>query len=129
MDFNLDRTTIGSYVSNYTPESLINKIRKVAKTAGIKVVYGAMLLYYALLDDNVPLKDKAIVIGALGYFILPLDFIPDFLGVIGYGDDMTVLVYALKTIWDNITPETHNKARARLSDWFDDVKSGDLQLF
>lgn len=78
MDFNFNKKTISSYGGNYSPDNLLKKVTKVAKSAGVKVVYGVLLLYYALIDNRVPLKDKAIVIGALGYFILPFDFIPDF---------------------------------------------------
>lgn len=129
MDFNLNKKTISSYGGNYSPDNLLKKITKVAKNAGVKVVYGVLLLYYALIDGKVSLKDKAIVIGALGYFILPFDFIPDFLGVMGYGDDLTVLVYALKTIWNNINDEVHAQARKKLGEWFEDVSEEDLRLF
>lgn len=129
MDFNLNKKTISSYGGNYSPDNLLKKITKVAKNAGVKVVYGVLLLYYALIDGRVPLKDKAIVIGALGYFILPFDFIPDILGMMGYGDDLTVLVYALKTIWNNINDEVHAQARKKLGEWFEDVSKEDLRLF
>lgn len=100
----------------------------MAQKAGVKVIYGALLLYYASMDKNVPLADKVKIYGALGYFILPLDIIPDFLPG-GYVDDLGALIWALKTVWDNITPETHNKAYARLSNWFPGVDKKDLKLF
>lgn len=81
------------------------------------------------MDGEVPLKDKAIVIGALGYFILPLDFIPDIMGPMGYTDDIGVMTFALKTIWNNITPSTYTKARDRLATWFGSVSEDDLKLF
>lgn len=129
MKYKLDKDTISGYAQDYSPSKLLDKLSKVAKKAGVKVVYAVLLLYYALLDGDVSLKDKAIVIGALGYFILPLDFIPDMLGPLGYTDDMTALIYALKTIWDNITPAVHSKARSKLGEWFDEVEQSDLKLF
>ena len=125
----MDFKKLPNYQSRYSATKLFDKISKVAKKAGIKVVYAALLLYYALIDGNVPLKDKAIVIGALGYFILPLDFIPDLLGPLGYSDDASVLLYALKTIWDNITPETNDKAKSRLTNWFKEINPSDLKIF
>lgn len=122
-------STAGLFQSFYSPANLIGKISKVGKAAGVKVVYAALLLYYALLDKEVPIKDKMIVIGALGYFILPLDAIPDFLGPIGYTDDLSAMVLAAKTIWNNISLKTHEKARKQLSEWFDDIKPSDLKLF
>ena len=112
----------------YSDTKLIDKITKVAKKAGVKAVYAALLLYYALMDKNVSLKDKAIVLGALGYFIFPADLLPD-LGPIGYTDDLGAMILALKAIWDAITPATHAKARARLETWFGKVEDAELKLF
>lgn len=112
----------------YSPDGLFSKIGSVAKSSGVKVIYGALLLYYALFDKDVSIKDKAIVIGALGYFILPADMIPDFLPG-GYVDDLGVVTMAVKAIWSNISDSTRSKARKRLSNWFDNVDPLDLKLF
>lgn len=60
-----------------------------------------------------PPKAKAIIIGALGYFILPTDLIPDFLPGVGYGDDMSALAIALGTVTAYIKDEHKAKARER----------------
>ena len=129
MKYKLDKETVSGYAQIYNPSKLLEKLGKVAKKAGAKVVYAVLLLYYALLDGDVSLKDKAIVVGALGYFILPFDFIPDMLGPLGYTDDMGALVLALKTIWTNITPKVKEQARQKLSEWFDEVDPEELKLF
>lgn len=116
------------YQQYFSVDKLWEKISEVAQKAGVKVIYGALLLFYASMDKNVPLADKAKIYGALGYFILPIDLIPDFLPG-GYVDDLGALVWALKTIWDNITPEAHDKAYAKLSGWFPNVNKEDLTLF
>ena len=129
MKYKLDKETVSGYAQIYNPSKLLEKLGKVARKAGAKVVYAVLLLYYALLDGDVPLKDKAIVVGALGYFILPFDFIPDMLGPLGYTDDMGALVLALKTIWTNITPKVKEQALQKLREWFDEVDPEDLKLF
>lgn len=129
MKYKLDKETVSGYAQVYNPSKLLEKLGKVAKKAGAKVVYAVLLLYYALLDGDVPLKDKAIVVGALGYFILPFDFIPDMLGPLGFSDDMGALILALKTIWSNITPKVKEQARQKLSEWFDEVDPEELKLF
>lgn len=129
MKYKLDKETVSGYAQIYNPSKLLEKLGKVAKKAGAKVVYAVLLLYYALLDGDVPLKDKAIVVGALGYFILPFDFIPDMLGPLGFSDDMGALILALKTIWSNITPKVKEQARQKLSEWFDEVDPEELKLF
>lgn len=95
----------------------------------MKAVYATLILYYALTDNNVAMKDKAIVIGALGYFICPVDFIPDLLGPMGYTDDFTTMILAVQSIWATITPSVTAKASARLEAWFGKVEDTDLELF
>ena len=129
MKYKLDKETVSGYAQVYNPSKLLEKLGKVARKAGAKVVYAVLLLYYAVLDGDVPLKDKAIVVGALGYFILPFDFIPDMLGPLGFSDDMGALILALKTIWSNITPKVKEQARQKLSEWFDEVDPEELKLF
>ena len=72
--------------------------------------------------------DKAKIYGA-GYFILPLDLIPDVIPVIGYTDDLVALVWALRTVYSNITPEIECKAKQKLFEWFDRVDSEGLDRF
>ena len=129
MKKNLSKREVTTYGSEYSPSKLFEKLTKVASRAGIKTVYAALLLYNALMHKSVPLKDKALVVGALGYLILPIDLIPDLLGPLGFTDDFSVLVLALKTIWDNITPEIHQSAREQLRQWFGEVDEADLKLF
>lgn len=85
----------------------------MAQKAGVKVVYAVLLLYYVAIDENVSAGDKAKIYGALGYFILPIDFIPDITPGVGYTDDMAALLWALKAVWDNITPDIERKAKAK----------------
>ena len=66
-----------AYKDKFTQSAFVEKISHVAKRAGAKMVYAALILYYTLESDKVALKDKAMIIGALGYLISPLDVIPD----------------------------------------------------
>ena len=106
-----------------------NKIKNVAQKAGVKVVYAVLLLYYISTDENVSAGDKAKIYGALGYFILPIDLIPDITPGIGYTDDMAALLWALKAVWDNITPDIERKAKEKLHEWFGTIRESDLKLF
>ena len=71
-------------------------------------------------DAMVKKGDKALIVGALGYMISPLDAVPDAIPIVGLTDDLAVLVYVLKKVWVNVEPEIKDKARARLSKWFDE---------
>lgn len=113
---------IEQYQEHYSESGLFAKIGKVCKKAGIKVIYYVLLLYYVLINENTSLKDKAVIIGALGYFILPLDLVPDFIPVAGFADDIAALTACLHTVKANITPEIKKKARMKLYEWFMDIQ-------
>ena len=113
---------IEQYQEHYSESGLFAKIGKVCKKAGIKVIYYVLLLYYVLINENTSLKDKAVIIGALGYFILPLDLVPDFIPVAGFADDIAALTACLHTVKANITPKIKKKARMKLYEWFMDIQ-------
>lgn len=108
------------YDDKFTQGGFIEKISRIAKRAGAKLVYAALILYYTLESDKVSIKDKAIIIGALGYLISPLDVIPDAIPIAGLGDDLTVLIYVLHRVWGEVSEEIMSKAKAKLNQWFDD---------
>lgn len=122
-------TNYSAYSKNYSETELWNKVKKVAQQAGVKIIYAVLLLYYVATDKNVSMADKAKIYGALGYFILPLDLIPDTIPMVGYTDDFTALIWALRAVWSNITPEIEVKAKAKLKEWFGDINENDLKLF
>ena len=93
-----------------------------------QMFYAVLLLYYVATDPNVSAADKAKIYGALGYFILPIDLIPDITPGVGYTDDMAALMWALHAVWSNVTPETEAKAKKKLHEWFGEVKENDLKL-
>lgn len=127
MDIKSFMGNLQKYADYYNPNALFEKIKKVARKAGVKIVYVVLLLYYSTLDKELPVKDRLMVIAALGYFILPVDVIPDALPG-GFTDDMAALVYVLKQVSNNLTPATKQKARARLEEWFGDVDESDLHI-
>ena len=108
------------YKDNYTSNGFIDKISRIAKRAGAKLVYVALVLYYTLQSGNVSLKDKAIIIGALGYLISPLDVIPDAIPIAGLGDDLAVLLYVMNKVLGEVPEDVKTKAHDKLSKWFDE---------
>ena len=115
------------YSNKFTQKDFVDKISRIAKRAGSKLVYAALILYYTLQSDKVSKADKAIIIGALGYMISPLDVIPDAIPIAGLTDDLAVLLYVLKKVWSGIDPEIIAKARERLSKWFDEEEINEIQ--
>ncbi len=115
------------YSKYYSENNLWEKIKKVSKQAGTKVVYAVLLLYYTLHDQNVNTKTKVLIVAALGYFILPADAIFDLTPLIGYSDDLGVLLFTLARISSEITPEIKEKAHMKLQNWFGTVEEEELE--
>src|SRR5574344_54301 len=107
-----------NYQNLYSESGFWDKVEKVATIVGIKTIYAALLLYYVLQDKTVPLQQRAIIYGALGYFILPIDLIPDYIPFVGFADDLSALLYAVHAVWKSVTPEMKARAKERLHSWF-----------
>jgi uncharacterized membrane protein YkvA (DUF1232 family) len=117
---------IEKYQEHYSEPKFAGKLAKVAKSAGRKMVYAALLLYYVLKSPSVKKGDKTTIIGALGYFILPLDILPDFIPMVGFTDDLSAILLALHAVWKNITPEIKAMAAAKASELFGDFNQQEI---
>ena len=114
------------YIPDYDARKFWKKLTRTFKRLGAKAAYYALILYYAMQDPQVSRKDKGIIIGALGYFLLPFDLMPDFLPGIGYTDDIAALTFAIYKVWRCITPLVKSQAESQVYAWFGDVDQGDL---
>jgi uncharacterized membrane protein YkvA (DUF1232 family) len=105
---------------HYSEDKFWHKLKKFGVKAGHSVVYTALLLYFVLQKPDVPKKAKMVIIGALGYFILPTDLIPDFAVGVGFTDDLGALGVALLQVAMYIDDDVKAKAKSKLRDWFGD---------
>ena len=108
------------YSKAFSDTSLFDKIIKNAQKAGISVVYAGLILFYTLKKPSIPGWARATIISSLGYFISPIDAIPDLAPVIGYADDLGVLIVALATVAIFIDEEVKKKSKEKLKGWFRD---------
>jgi uncharacterized membrane protein YkvA (DUF1232 family) len=115
-----------NYANKFSKKDFVEKIARIAKGAGAKLVYAALILYYTLQSDKVSATNKAMIIGALGYLISPLYVVPDAIPIAGLADDLGVLVFVLKKVWTDIDPDIQVKARKRLSKWFDEDEISEI---
>ncbi|MDD4224957.1 MAG: DUF1232 domain-containing protein [Mariniphaga sp.] len=115
------------YSQYFSEESFWEKIRKYSKSAGITVVYGVLILYYIMQEKGIKIKTKLAIVAALGYFIMPTDALFDLTPLIGYSDDLGVLLFVLTQVSSNITPEIKEKARRKLQDWFGEIEEEKLK--
>ena len=70
--------------------------------------------YYCALDRNTPTRVRAILFGAIAYFILPADAVPDLFAGLGFTDDAAVLAAAIAAVSRHLQPRHREQARARL---------------
>ena len=88
------------------------KARRVA--AGLPFAEDLLAAYYCAFDRDTPMQVKAALVGALAYFVLPFDFVPDFLPVLGFADDAAVLATALHMVAGHMRPEHREAAKRAL---------------
>ncbi len=103
--------TAPQYERHYEEGSFWKKLRHVAALLGSKLLYPALQLYFVLKSKEVPVKVKTLIVGALGYLILPADLVPDFIPALGFTDDLTALMVALRTVNKYITPDINARAK------------------
>jgi uncharacterized membrane protein YkvA (DUF1232 family) len=114
----MDNSEKSNSGESYSESNFWKKINKFALKAGKKVAKKALILFYTYKQTETPLWAKTVIVGALGYFILPTDAIPDIIPVAGYTDDLGFLIAALSSVEKYITPEVKQLAKKKLQDWF-----------
>lgn len=110
-------------------ERRTQKVRKrfwpTLKRAMRQVPFGRDLVaaYYCALDPQTPTKVRGILLAALAYFVMPVDFVPDVLAMVGFSDDIAVLTTAFAAISGHIRPRHYDAADAALADDPADMKA------
>lgn len=119
--------TLKPYEKAFAPGHLLHKLKHIARRAGLRTVYAALLLYYAYQRKETPAWAKRIVLGTLGYLISPIDMLPDLTPVLGYTDDLGVLAFGLTTIACYINEEVRQRACARIHRWFGPYDEAEIE--
>lgn len=104
--------------SHYSPDAFKSKLAGFARLAGRQVVEKALILYHTLQRPETPAAAKATIVGALAYFVLPVDAIADFLPGVGFTDDLGVIAAALVTISGYVTDEIRETAARQAAAFF-----------
>jgi uncharacterized membrane protein YkvA (DUF1232 family) len=105
-----------SYGAYYDENRFWKKVKQMARKLGETVLRPVLQLYYIMHDGRVSVREKAYIIGALGYFILPVDVIPDFIAGLGYTDDLAVILLLLRHLKGNITPEITAQVEMKINE-------------
>lgn len=116
-----------TYQNKFSKDNLLLKLQHYGRDIGLTVLYNVLQLWYVLQKPEVPAKNKAVIMGALGYLITPLDFIPDLTPILGYNDDAAAILFALYMVRQYVDDEVKAQAKARLAKIFseDAVKNLD----
>ncbi len=115
------------YKHKFSVARFWKKLVRVSKRLGVKAVYSCLLLFYAYKRKETPSWAKNIVLGTLGYFLSPIDLVPDLTPIIGYTDDIGVLSFGVITIAAYIDEEVRKKARKSVSKWFKNYDASELE--
>jgi uncharacterized membrane protein YkvA (DUF1232 family) len=99
------------------------KLDKFAVSAGAKVSYCVLLLYFLLVSDSSSKYEKISIIGALSYFVMTNDAVPDFLPGLGFVDDLGALSLVLRSVRNQLSQEIHVLAEEKLNNWFASYRS------
>ena len=94
------------------------KLKRIA--ANLPFAEDLLTAYYCAFDRETPRHVQAALLGALAYFVLPFDFVPDMLLVLGFTDDAAVLATAIRMVASHITPEHREAAHAALTRGLED---------
>lgn len=114
------------YSKDYSEDSFWDKIKTVLKKAGLPLIYKALQLYYVMQRPDCPAGIKAAIIVTLGYFISPIDFIPDFIPIVGFTDDLAAVVAALVMAQMYVDEEVKRLAREAIDRIFGAGTSDEL---
>ncbi|MEK4227938.1 YkvA family protein [Solibacillus sp. FSL H8-0538] len=112
-DMNMDNMIRGKD-KHYSDGKFLSKLQKYGVGLGFKTMHAATTLYYGLKSPDMPKQNKLVVLGALGYFIFPLDIVADLLPVVGLTDDVFVITAALAKVYGSITDDMKDDAHRLL---------------
>ena len=116
--FNFDKMIDGQE-EHYSENKFLNKFKKFGGGLCYKAMHAAATLFVALRSPDMSKANKLIVLGALGYFIFPIDLIVDFLPLVGLTDDAFIILTALGKVYLSITDDMKLEAKQMIDSKFE----------
>lgn len=114
-----------NYSDAYSISAFWKVVRKLSKRSSQKVASVALTLYFCLRDPETPTWAKSVIIGALGYLIFPMDFIPDAIPGVGFTDDWGAIIAAMSSVIAHVKAEHREKAALKVAQLFGKKVSGE----
>ena len=97
-------------VKNFNDQGFLRKLARYALRLGRPVVEQLYALYFMLQSQNTPMRSKMVIVGALLYFVSPVDLVPDILGPLGFSDDLAVIAMVYKQMKTYLTTDIRARA-------------------
>jgi uncharacterized membrane protein YkvA (DUF1232 family) len=114
----MDSRELENLATRFDEDSFWKKVGRFARRAGREVIEKVLVLYYCLQDPDTPKWARRVIMGALAYFVIPIDAIPDITPFAGFADDLGILVAAIAMVVTHIKPRHRDLADERLVQWF-----------
>lgn len=127
-DIVFSKELVVKYEKEHSEEKFWNKIKKVGSKIGVTPIYLVFLLYHSIKSKSIPIVNKAPIVGALGYFISFIDIVPDITPLVGYCDDISVVVGALALIATQITDEIREDAKKSARKIFPEITDDEFSV-
>lgn len=121
------KADVDKFAKNYSERGLFDKVTGSVKKAGLALIYKALQLFYVAQNPNVPMKIRAAIIAPLGYFISPIDFIPDITPFVGFTDDAGIIAVAMVIAQAYINDEVRRNAKEKIRSLFGDDAVAELE--
>lgn len=103
------------YQRAYSEKAFLAKLPRVARRLGRAALTQILRLYYVLMRKDLPGKTRVIILGVLGYFVLPVDLLPDIMPIVGFTDDLGLLVAAFAAASQYMDDDVKAKADAKVN--------------
>ncbi len=114
----LSEDRIRAAANVFNEKALWEKLKVCAAKIGKEALLKIFTLYYILKEKPLAASEKALIVGALGYLLLPMDLVPDFLPIVGYLDDIFALGYVIDRYLNYVDDYVRLKAEEKLESWF-----------
>ncbi|WP_111495765.1 YkvA family protein [Marinobacter bohaiensis] len=123
------REELSRWSRHYSDSDFQQTLRRRTAALGRRPIELGLTLFYTLRSPGTPTWCKAVISGSLGYFISLIDAVPDLTPVLGYTDDVSVMLAALAMLGVHVTPDIRRQARATTQRLFGDGDNAPSQAY
>ena len=110
----------------FSESGFLDKVKSAGGQLSRKGVWSGFTLFYTLKDEDTPAWVRTVILGTLGYFIFPMDALPDFIPVLGFTDDLGAMATAISTLMPYIKSDHKRMATEKVASLFGEDSPNDV---